>query len=186
MKTWKALFTAAVTAAALTAAGSASAVTCTPPTGAAATFNPINPAPAVQFITNTGQLGGGLFSCSITVDVINGAPLVEIAANIVDSSESVVVGDQITFDVFQGATLLLNDAIAGLSQQDYLLTGPVLAGIPLTIIGTGTFENLGVLAGIAQQYSLFAVPGPLAGAGLPALLALGGFVWLRRRKHAAV
>jgi LPXTG-motif cell wall-anchored protein len=26
------------------------------------------------------------------------------------------------------------------------------------------------------------VPGPIAGAGLPALLALGGFVWTRRRK----
>jgi hypothetical protein len=30
------------------------------------------------------------------------------------------------------------------------------------------------------------VPGPIAGAGLPALLALGGFVWARRRKTAAV
>jgi hypothetical protein len=29
------------------------------------------------------------------------------------------------------------------------------------------------------------VPGPIAGAGLPALLALGGFVWARRRKAAA-
>ena len=28
------------------------------------------------------------------------------------------------------------------------------------------------------------VPGPVAGAGLPALLALGGFVWVRRRKAA--
>ena len=32
----------------------------------------------------------------------------------------------------------------------------------------------------------YAVPGPIAGAGLPALLALGGFVWSRRRKAAAV
>jgi LPXTG-motif cell wall-anchored protein len=31
-----------------------------------------------------------------------------------------------------------------------------------------------------------AVPGPIAGAGLPALMALGGFVWARRRKAAAV
>jgi hypothetical protein len=29
-----------------------------------------------------------------------------------------------------------------------------------------------------------AVPGPIAGAGLPALLALGGLVWARRRKAA--
>jgi uncharacterized membrane protein YgcG len=32
---------------------------------------------------------------------------------------------------------------------------------------------------------LKAVPGPIAGAGLPVLLALGGFVWARRRKAAA-
>ena len=31
----------------------------------------------------------------------------------------------------------------------------------------------------------FVVPGPIAGAGLPALLALGGFLWARRRKAAA-
>jgi hypothetical protein len=30
------------------------------------------------------------------------------------------------------------------------------------------------------------VPGPIAGAGVPALMALGGFVWARRRKAAAV
>jgi hypothetical protein len=30
------------------------------------------------------------------------------------------------------------------------------------------------------------VPGPVAGAGIPALMALGGFVWARRRKAAEV
>jgi hypothetical protein len=30
-----------------------------------------------------------------------------------------------------------------------------------------------------------AVPGPIAGAGIPALMALGGLVWARRRKAAA-
>jgi hypothetical protein len=30
-----------------------------------------------------------------------------------------------------------------------------------------------------------AVPGPVAGAGIPALMALGGFVWARRRRVAA-
>jgi hypothetical protein len=33
--------------------------------------------------------------------------------------------------------------------------------------------------------ALVPVPGPIAGAGLPALMALGGFAWARRRKAAA-
>jgi hypothetical protein len=33
--------------------------------------------------------------------------------------------------------------------------------------------------------ALVPVPGPIAGAGLPVLMALGGFVWARRRKAAA-
>jgi len=32
---------------------------------------------------------------------------------------------------------------------------------------------------------LITVPGPVAGAGLPALFALGGFVWLRRRRASS-
>ena len=39
---------------------------------------------------------------------------------------------------------------------------------------------------IQNGYSVVAVPGPMAGAGLPALLALGGFVWARRRKAPAM
>jgi len=49
-----------------------------------------------------------------------------------------------------------------------------------------TPEN-GALVGIVvvavRDEGTVAVPGPIAGAGLPALLALGGFVlWARRRK----
>jgi hypothetical protein len=43
--------------------------------------------------------------------------------------------------------------------------------------------NAGQSASVTGQIR---VPGPIAGAGLPVLVALGGLVWARRRKAAAV
>ncbi len=47
--------------------------------------------------------------------------------------------------------------------------------------GDRDFDDVRFLIRIASV----PVPGPMAGAGLPALMALGGFVWARRRKAAA-
>ncbi len=54
----------------------------------------------------------------------------------------------------------------------------------------GTFmfavSDLNVNAGqVGSINGRIIVPGPIAGAGIPALMALGGFVWARRRKAAA-
>jgi hypothetical protein len=47
--------------------------------------------------------------------------------------------------------------------------------------GDRDFDDVRFLIRIASV----PVPGPVAGAGIPALMALGGFVWARRRKAAA-
>jgi LPXTG-motif cell wall-anchored protein len=57
------------------------------------------------------------------------------------------------------------------------INGESILSLTATIMG-GSAPSL-------QQVRLSAVPGPIAGAGLPALMALGGFVWARRRKAAA-
>jgi hypothetical protein len=64
-------------------------------------------------------------------------------------------------------------------------SGPLPAGV------RGGFED--IFRGGDQDFndvrfvlSSIPVPGPVAGAGIPALMALGGFVWARRRKAAAV
>jgi hypothetical protein len=73
----------------------------------------------------------------------------------------------------------------------FALTGPftfvngVLSGLfdvdPDSGQGVGGGLSHANLYGIASRV----VPGPIAGAGLPALMALGGLVWARRRKAAA-
>ena len=66
------LLSAAVAVAALTAAGPASAGLCIPVGGVSSPFNPINPAFAVQGVSNLGQETGGNFTCTTTVAVNNG------------------------------------------------------------------------------------------------------------------
>jgi hypothetical protein len=74
-----------------------------------------------------------------------------------------------------------------------VLSGPLAFSLfrYLRIDGLSTLE--GGIAGADRGFDLdavgvanfAAVPGPIAGAGLPVLVALGGFVWARRRKAAA-
>jgi hypothetical protein len=59
---------------------------------------------------------------------------------------------------------------------------------------TGSFFNLmvndiditpGRTVAVTGNLTSTVVPGPIAGAGIPALMALGGLVWARRRKATA-
>ncbi len=53
----------------------------------------------------------------------------------------------------------------------------------LSFVASGGGVVLGGVSNLRQVgVGALVVPGPIAGAGLPALMALGGFVWARRRK----
>ena len=53
----------------------------------------------------------------------------------------------------------------------------------LSFVASGGGVVLGGVENLRQVgVGALVVPGPIAGAGLPALMALGGFVWARRRK----
>ncbi|MEQ1955523.1 hypothetical protein [Mesorhizobium sp. CN2-181] len=59
-----------------------------------------------------------------------------------------------------------------------LVTSPVLAGY----LGGGFGSISGGGSGNPRSV---AVPGPVAGVGIPALVVVGGYVWLSRRKQRA-
>jgi hypothetical protein len=70
-------------------------------------------------------------------------------------------------------------------QEGSLLITVLIGSVEIDTI-TITVLTEGKRYSSEYRPSAAAVPGPVAGAGLPALLALGGFVWARRRKAAAV
>ncbi len=78
------------------------------------------------------------------------------------------------------ATILLGGR--GPETFSFNFTGNVLDFLVFRTVLTGN----GNFNADLTSLTITNVPGPIAGAGLPALLALGGFVWARRRKAAAV
>jgi hypothetical protein len=82
---------------------------------------------------------------------------------------------------FTTFVLLLQGAVGGLTPDwaAFLLPAGILNGT----YTAATFLGIPQDVTDVRLYGI-AVPGPIAGAGLPALLALGGFVWARRRKAA--
>src|SRR4051812_31338055 len=69
----------------------------------------------------------------------------------------------------------------GFNSRTAFFTDPITTSTEaLRIINGGRPGELQI-----SGVSFTVVPGPIAGAGLPALLALGGFVWARRRKSSS-
>ena len=62
------------------------------------------------------------------------------------------------------------------------------ANLSSLVFATSNSRGMSHFQGILRSATVTIVtpvPGPIAGAGLPALMALGGFVWARRRKAVA-
>lgn len=159
----------------------ASAATCVAPS--TLPFNPLDPSPQSQSVTNIG--GAGFFSCDITTSVTTTSWSTSIEAQFLPSTTLLT---NVLFDVTQNGVLLLNDASITSVAQIYNLLSPVIAGIPLVITW---FGNIGVTPGTfgggTAHFTLDALPIPLP----PALLLFGtalaglGFVGRNRRKQQA-
>jgi hypothetical protein len=74
---------------------------------------------------------------------------------------------------------------AGFLPATELFNGTTQIFAAVDIFNVSTSKTFAVGVSLPPTPTVFAVPGPLAGAGLPTLLALGGFMWARRRKAAA-
>jgi hypothetical protein len=85
--------------------------------------------------------------------------------------------------VDQGGEIFTADFIAGAGENFV----QVLSDPAQFIVSVSLSSALGVLdvRQVRVETTTTPVPGPIAGAGLPALLGLGAFVWARRRKAAA-
>jgi len=81
----------------------------------------------------------------------------------------------------------VDDGATGGGLFSFVFNTANLASIDLLNFAVRYQSIVGVTAGTSGTGTgMVVVPGPIAGAGLPALMALGGFVWARRRKAAAV
>ena len=101
----------------------------------------------------------------------------QVTGNFSESKTGTWTITQSILDQYDGLALGLK---AGNSWATILLTDGLSTGTWSTSRGISHINLYGILAATPQ-----AVPGPIAGAGLPALIALGGLVWARRRKAAA-
>jgi hypothetical protein len=69
--------------------------------------------------------------------------------------------------------------MTGLRLLIYLLLFTV-AAVPATVLIAAKSSSAGVVSSGSKNV---AVPGPVAGAGLPAIAVVGGYIWLVRRKR---
>jgi len=134
-------------------------------------FSTINALPGTTFQSATLSLVGNYFN-----DVLFNVLTSPARAGAGSLSFTGVLS---TGTTVQTATPIANTA--GTQQTFSFLNTGLFSSIQVSASGVGIQEIRQI-----QFSGVTAVPGPIAGAGLPALFALGGLVWARRRKTPIV
>jgi hypothetical protein len=160
----------------------------------------INPTSAAGAFSNDplGPGVGGLFTDQFTFDLI-GAPVFVTVASATNTFAIGGVNGPFGIVNFAAAIFETTDAIIG-NGDDVLRFGPQFAtldpdGLSQSLSGTGIMfpghyylqlqGTAGTLAGYGGNLSVAAVPGPIAGAGIPGMLIAMAGLWglARRRKE---
>jgi hypothetical protein len=179
----------------------AGAVAClaVPASAAVITTFGDNPTSAAGVFSHdpNGPLVGGLFQDQYTF-TLSGGPMFVTVASATNTFATGGITGPFGIQSFAAAIFQTTDAIIG-NADDVLRFGPQLAtldadGLSQSLSGAGLLNtgnyylqiqgNAGALAGYGGNLSVAAVPGPLAGAGLPGLVAacLALFGLSRRRR----
>ena len=155
--------------------------------------------PSSQFQSFTSG-GIGSFPAGVTflaAGLGNSAPI-NVSFSVPLSSISIPVSsDRVGNSPFTSTVQFFNGAssVGSSTQSGNTLNPPLTfsfsgAATTSALISTSAMSLFGFTQNIGpitfERASSVVVPGPIAGAGIPALMALGGFVWARRRKAAAV
>ncbi len=127
---------------------------------------------------NLEAVDGGINQLTIgTVSPFIGFEAIQFAVQgSAGSTINITANDNMGGPFVSGPILLTNANTTFTFNTDAL---QFITSLSFTATGGGivNFRQVGVGA--------LVVPGPIAGAGLPALMMLGGFVWARRRKAVA-
>jgi hypothetical protein len=144
-----------------------------------------NAAPFINITGASGTFGSndvcGLSTCTFdeTITFTTPTGFILASANVSNTPTSPQTNIDFEFASLNG--VLFNPVLNSGTELLNIFNQALVQGATNTLRFRGRAGNDASYSGNIS----FAVPGPIAGAGLPVLMALGGLVWARRRKAAA-